>query len=226
MVDLVLSSGLFAFSRHVGVIEALEYRQIRPEAVVGTSSGALVAALWLAGMNPAQLARLLCAVRPLSWLSPSGRPWRGVFSTRRIRSELGRHLPATFGELCCSFAVGVATAGGEHRLLDRGSLPDAVTASLAMPGMFEPVLLEGQSYVDGGTVDRLALNAALRRRPGRRVILHEVERSHGRQPEGGERPLVHIKTARTAAGLLGMGPFYFEKEQARTAALAALRSIG
>jgi hypothetical protein len=53
-----------------------------------------------------------------------------------------------------------------------------------------------------------------------------VERSHGRQPECNERPLVHIKTARSSATLLGMGPFYFEKEQARTVALAALRSLG
>jgi hypothetical protein len=57
------------------------------------------------------------------------------------------------------------------------------------------------------------------------VILHEVERTHGRQPECAERPLVHIKTESSAATLFGMGPFYFEKERARTVALAALHSL-
>jgi NTE family protein len=225
MVDLVLSSGLFAFSRHVGVIEALERREIQPEAVVGTSSGALVAALWLAGMKPAELCRTLCAVRPVRWLVPNARPWQGAFSTRRIAQELGRHLPPSFEDLPRSLAVGVASTAGEHRLIDRGPLVDAGVASLARPRLFAPVLRAGQPAVDGGTVDRRALQAAVQRRPGRRVILHEVERPHGRPPEGAERPLVHIQTEPSAATLLGTGPYYFEKERARTVALAALHSL-
>jgi NTE family protein len=226
MVDLVLSSGLFAFARHLGVIEALEHRRIQPDAIVGTSSGALVAALWLAGMKPAELARLLSQVRPIGWLVPNSRPFRGVCSTQRIAKEVARHLPRSFADLPGSLAVGVASVSGQHRLVDEGPLVDAVVASLALPGLFAPVVVQGEPCVDGGAVDRLALGAALARRPGRRVILHEVERTRGRQPPLDERPFVHIKTQRSRATLLGMGPFYFEKEQARTVALAALRSVG
>lgn len=223
MVDLVLSSGLFAFSRHVGVLEALEVREVSVEAVVGTSSGALVGALWLAGMSPAAIARLLCTLRPITWLMPNARPWQGLCSTRRIQADLARRLPATFEDLSRPLAVGVATPAGRHMLLASGPLVPAVAASLSLPRLFAPVELGGEPYIDGGTVDRLGLRAAAEWRPGRRRILHEVERSHGRQPALGEPPALHIKTPRSGATLTGMGAFYFEKEQARTAALAALR---
>jgi NTE family protein len=225
MVDLVLSSGLYAFARHVGVIEALEFRRIAPDAVVGTSSGAVVGALWLAGMRPADIAHLFAEHPPIHWLMPNLRVWEGVLSPRRIVEELARRLPPTFEDLSRPLAVGVVNARGRHELIRSGSLPDVVVASCAVPGLIAPVKVGAERYRDGGAVDRLGLDAWRELFPGRRTILHEVERTLGKQPERFAAPEVHIKTSRVSATLFSAGPFYFEKEQARTCALAALREF-
>jgi predicted acylesterase/phospholipase RssA len=225
MIDLVLSSGFFAFARHLGVLEALAHRRIVPDAVVGTSSGALVGALWVSGMPLPAIARLLSERPPAHWLSLHSSPWQGLFSTRRIEAELSRHLPRTFAELERPFAVGVADSDGHHQLIHSGPLVEAVAASGAIPVLIAPVTIDGRRYHDGGAVDRLALDAAARHRPGRRFILHEVERSRGVQSEQVTRPALHIKTARASATLFSMGLFHFEKEEARTAALAALHAF-
>lgn len=225
MADLILSSGLFAVARHLGVIEALEFRGIVPDAVVGTSSGALVGALWLSGMKPAAIARLFAEHPPIYWLAPNPKFWQGALSARRIATELSRWLPSDFAGLSRPFAVGVVDLEGRHELLQAGSLPAAVAASCAVPGLIAPVRVGARRYRDGGTVDRLGIDAWKALHPERRVILHEVERTLGKQPAHFAAPDVHIETQRVSATLFSVGAFYFEKEQARTRALAALREF-
>ncbi len=59
------------------------------------------------------------------------------------------------------FACGVVAADGRHVLLDRGSLPDAVTASAAIPVVFHPVPIPGRPegpFIDGGIKCRIGLD--------------------------------------------------------------------
>jgi predicted acylesterase/phospholipase RssA len=53
---------------------------------VGTSSGALVGALWVAGMPAAQLVEELASRRPLSLMAPNPRFWQGLFHLGPLRA--------------------------------------------------------------------------------------------------------------------------------------------
>jgi predicted acylesterase/phospholipase RssA len=223
--DLLLSSGFLAFARHLGVLEALAVKQITPAALVGTSSGALVGALWCAGMAPALIARLLLERSVVGWFGFQPRLWRGAVSTSRIQRELSRHLPRDFAELRVPLAVGVRDSQGQHRLIHEGALLEAVAASCAIPYLFAPVSVAGELCSDGGAVDRLGLAAYRRWRPDRSLIVHEVERSRGQQPAHDGAATLWLRSPRSAAGLFGYGAFHFEKEQSRTVALAALSQL-
>lgn len=73
------------------------------------------------------------------------------------------HDARAFDQLPVPFAT-VATdlATGEPVVLDRGSLPEAILASSAVPGIFEPVEIDGRSLVDGGAVRVLPVQDAIR----------------------------------------------------------------
>jgi len=89
---------------------------------------------------------------------------RGLRSGQRFTFELHRHTwPVVeirdFSELPVPFtAVAVDLETGERVLLDRGSLPLAMRASMSIPGVFTPVELDGRLLVDGGIVANLPID--------------------------------------------------------------------
>jgi hypothetical protein len=92
----------------------------------------------------AQAAALLSERAPIQLLSPCFEPWRGgLLSLEGVVERLAELLPATFEGLDRDFAVGVVTADGEHALIDRGPLPEAVAASAAIPLIFSSVDVPG-----------------------------------------------------------------------------------
>lgn len=221
-MDLILSSGFLAFARHLGVLEALEELGIGIDAIVGTSSGALVAALYQAGHSIAEIARLLSEQSPLRSLRFHPRPWEGLCSPRRMEEKLLPYLPATFAALPRPLALGVCDEQGRHRLLFEGELMSALLASTAIPRVFPPVLREGQRYVDGGVADRLGLTAWRAWRPGREVVAHIVERSRGKEvPMDGSGVRI-VRTPRSGASFFSLGPFEAQQREARDLALAQL----
>jgi predicted acylesterase/phospholipase RssA len=222
--DLLLSSGFLAFARHAGVVQALTDRGLQPEAWVGTSSGAVVAALCCAGLTPAQLLDEIDGVRPWRLMRLHGRPWRGLFEAVGLRALLERHLPTRFEDLPRPLAVGVVGPGRAHRLLTSGPLLPAVLASCAMPGIFAPVEVAGEPLADGGAVDRVALDAWRRWRPGRRAWVHQVARTAGTDVSSDRSGTVWIQTPRSGASFLRLGDVRAQATQAHaltTTVLAA-----
>ena len=98
-VDLVLSSGFLAFAAQAGFLAGVEDLGLEVDGLCGTSSGALAAALWAAGMPAPQVFEELCRRAPLTWVRPHARPWRGLFRVDPMVQRLAQHLPETFGEL-------------------------------------------------------------------------------------------------------------------------------
>jgi predicted acylesterase/phospholipase RssA len=219
-VDLILSSGFLAFGSQSGFLEGVEELGLDIAAVVGTSSGALAGALWCAGLPAQSVFDELCAASPLAQVRANRLPWRGLLSLEPVVARLEELLPATFEDLTHSLAVGVVVEG-EHRLVSSGPLPRAVAASIAVPWLFQPILLDGQRAWDGGAADRTGLAAwSALGRPHERV-LHLVERSAGaRGPEPVDATVV--RSPRSGARLWNLGPVQQRREQARAATLAAL----
>ncbi len=100
---------------------------------------------------------------------------RGASDGQRFTALLQRlfaHLPAEidFNDLKIPLRV-VATRyrDGEARVFDRGALYMAVRASMAAPGVFAPVEIDGETYVDGGLVANLPVEVALQEGAGQIV---------------------------------------------------------
>ena len=223
--DLLLSSGFLAFARHAGFLAAVEDAGMPVDAVVGTSSGALVGALWAAGMPAREVAALVAGTRPWDLVSLHLRPWRGLLSLAPLREWLARRLPATFGELPRPFAVGVsARVDGAPRafLLREGPLVEAVVASCAIPGLFvSPLAGPHGVWRDGGAADRVGFAEWRAWRGERPVLVHAVARSAGRDvalPDG----VPVVRTPRSGASLWSLGDVQGQVEGTRRLALDAI----
>jgi len=225
-MDLVLSSGFLAFARHLGVLRALEERELAIEGICGTSSGALIGALWAAGHDTKSIADLVTTKRPGAWLRPHWALWRGTFCMRAFVAMLREKLPASFEALNRPFGVGVRAPDGTHRLLTSGSLPEAVAASCAVPYLFASVDVDGVRYQDGGAVDRLGLTAWREYRGPHDMIIHLVERSLGSAGAFDMDEARVIETRRSGASFWSLGDVEKQIEEAQAAARAVLSPVG
>ncbi len=224
--DLILSSGFLAFARHVGFLLAVEEHGLDAEAICGTSSGALVASLWAAGMPAAEITAELSAHPPVRWLRPALTPWRGLFRIEPVVARLRQLLPATFADLRRPLGVGAMDRAETHHLLTEGPLPEAVAASCAIPIIFQPVSFAGRRLWDGGAVDRLGLAGWRAWRPGRSALVHWVEGTRGREPHAELAGLEIVRTPPSGASFFSLGNFAVQVEEARCLTAAALRDGG
>lgn len=154
-VGLALGGGAARGFAHVGVIQVLEEAGLKPDLVVGTSAGSLVAALYAAGRNGTQLQQVAESMDEAAitdWTLP-------LFNRGLLRGEaLARYVNGlaanrTIEQMPLPLGI-VATRldTGEGVLFQRGDTGTAVRASSAVPAVFLPVRIGGSEYVDGGLV--------------------------------------------------------------------------
>jgi NTE family protein len=161
-VGLALGSGSARGWAHIGVIRALEEVGVRPDIVCGTSIGALVGAAYAAGeLDRLEQWVLRLAVKDcvgLMDVSLSG----GLFKGERLMDFFRQHfVDRPIEQLDMPFgAVATALHTGAEVWLRHGSTLDAVRASIALPGLFAPVLREGKILVDGGLVNPVPMSLA------------------------------------------------------------------
>jgi len=152
-IALVLGGGGTRGFAHVGVIKALEVQGIYPDIIVGTSVGSAIGALYAAGYNGFQLQEMSIPMkeeRVIDWSWPN----RGLFTGKPLQTFINQAVKnAPLEKLRRTFAV-VATdlSSGEKVVFRTGNTGMAVSASCAVPGVFQPVVINGRSYVDGGLV--------------------------------------------------------------------------
>gem|GEM_PF-783293 len=158
---LVLGGGGAYGLVQAAYIQAAYERGFRPDIVVGTSVGALNGA-WVA-LYPERAEELLPIWRDLDRIRVLRlNPIRLAGHVVRRRISLGRNqiVPylveryvgnLRFEDTAVRFAV-VATnlTRARKHVFDRGPLGPAVLASTAIPGVFEPVEIDGELFVDGG----------------------------------------------------------------------------
>ncbi len=160
-VALVLSGGAARGFAHIGAIKALEAQGIVPDLVVGTSAGAVVGALYAAGNGGFELQRLAMQMEEgqvSDWSLPDRGVIRGEALQNFINNAVGQRslekLPRLFG------AVATDLQSGEATVFRIGNTGMAVRASSSVPGVFQPVKINGREYVDGGLVSPVPVKAA------------------------------------------------------------------
>src|SRR5208337_1186666 len=162
-IGVVLGAGAARGWAHIGALHELNALGVRPEVIVGSSIGSLVGGCYAAGKLDIleAFARSLTRRRMFGLLDLSF-AGGGLIGGERLRAKLEAELGGMrIEDLPIRFA-GVATEiGGGHEIwLRRGLLVEAIRASYALPGVFEPVRIEGRWMFDGAIVNPVPVSVA------------------------------------------------------------------
>jgi NTE family protein len=160
-LGLALGGGAARGFAHVGILRALEDAGIRPAVVAGTSAGSLVGALYASGMAPDRLEAVALGLEQGA-LGDWSLSLRSLMRGQALQSIVNRHVSARPIERFPIPYAAVVTDlyNGEMRVLRSGDAGTAVRASSAVPGVFEPVRIDGREYVDGGLSSPIPVRAA------------------------------------------------------------------
>ncbi len=152
-VGLALGGGFARGFAHLGVLQVFEQHQIPISHIAGASVGSILGAAYASG---APLGRIIETCRSLRFRDIAR--WRvsrlGLASNQRLATLIDRVFESRqFEDLQIPLAV-VATdlTSGEPVVFKQGNLVDAIRASCAFPGLFEPVQIGTRCLADGGLV--------------------------------------------------------------------------
>lgn len=212
-IGLVLGGGGARGFGHIVMLEAFDELGIRPAAISGCSIGAILGSAYAGGLSArdirdASLEAFRDGGAALSRLwSLRPRRLNEIFSgrigsfdpARLLEAFVGQHLPARFEDCAIPLAIVATDFYGARTVVFRdGDLRQAVAASIALPMLFRPMLIDGQVLVDGGVSDPVPVDAL----PGAADLIVAVDvvslpepRDNGEVPSG-------VETAVGAAQLL------------------------
>jgi NTE family protein len=162
-LGIALGGGAARGWAHIGVLRALAEARLVPEIIAGTSIGAVVGGCHAAGEldNLEAFARSLTR-RKVFGLLDLNFAGSGLISGNRLSRLLDARLKDVRIETLSQRFVAIATElGTGHEVwLSRGRLADAMRASYALPGIFQPVRVNGRWLVDGALVNPVPVSAA------------------------------------------------------------------
>jgi NTE family protein len=160
-IGLALGSGGARGFAHLGVIKVLEEERIPIDYIAGSSMGALVAALYASGLGIDRLYKLAKAFRRNDYIDVTI-PKMGLIAGKRIK-EFIRLL--TKGKRIEELHIPIAIVATDIQKCEKvvfrnGDVADAVRASISIPGIFVPEVVDGRLLVDGGVIDRIPVSVA------------------------------------------------------------------
>ncbi|MBQ0713308.1 MAG: patatin-like phospholipase family protein [Porticoccus sp.] len=171
-IGLALGGGGAKGISHVLVLEALEEMDLRPSFVSGTSIGALIGAMYCAGMSTAEMKAIFLEFslredeslkhivtrkhifKWLDFIAPQFRG-RGLLRVENLLTYLFESVHASrFSQLEIPLRVVASNFWNRQQvILETGPLIPAIRASMSLPGLFEPVKIKNQVLIDGGAVN-------------------------------------------------------------------------
>jgi NTE family protein len=156
-IGIALSGGATLGAAHIGVLQVLEREGIRPDFVAGTSAGALVGAIYCAGVPLNEMEQIFVNLKWPNLLKFVITNPISVFDMQPMDGVIKKIIgDCDFKDLNIPFAaIGCDLMTGERVVLDHGPVAPAIRASASVPGIFSPVEIDGRLLVDGGVVDNL-----------------------------------------------------------------------
>jgi NTE family protein len=160
-VGLILSGGSARGIAHVGILSVLEEHHIPISFILSTSYGSIVGGYYSYGYSPSDLYRMMKEFK-LTYVLDLSRPWKGILSAKKTLKLFEKDLNgASMESLNIPLSI-LATdiASGAMVLIEEGNLCEAMLASSAFPGLYEPVKHQHRLLADGGILNRMLVGTA------------------------------------------------------------------
>jgi NTE family protein len=160
-IALALGGGAVRGFAHVGVIKTLEAQGIVADIVVGTSAGSFVGALYAGGYSGFELQKIAMKLDESSvgdWIFPDRGFIKGESLQNFVNNALNNRPIEKLNKTLAVVATDLRT--GEPIVFRTGNTGIAVRASSSIPGVFQPVNINGREYVDGGLVSPVPVKVA------------------------------------------------------------------
>ncbi|HRE59562.1 MAG TPA: patatin-like phospholipase family protein [Micropepsaceae bacterium] len=189
-IGLALGGGVARGWAHIGVLRTLIEAGFKPDIIAGTSIGAVVGGLYLAGRLD-ELENFARGLSGRSILSYTDFTLRGssLISGEKLRKRMHEYIEGVLIENLDRHFIAIATElkTGHEAWLRSGPLTRALRASYALPGVFPPVKIEGRFLIDGALTNPVPTSAV--RAMGARLVIGVSLHADGHAGEtaGGER---------------------------------------
>jgi NTE family protein len=157
-IGLALGSGSSRGWSHIGIINALSDLGIEPDIICGTSVGAMVGAAYAKG-NINALEEWACSLTKfdVAKFVDINTSMKGFVDIKRFHAFLNEHIASdddNIQNLAKTYAsVSTDMHTGREVWLTKGSLVQAVWASMSLPGLFPAIKNDGRWLTDGGLVN-------------------------------------------------------------------------
>ncbi|WP_434779592.1 patatin-like phospholipase family protein [Neisseria sp. Ec49-e6-T10] len=160
-VALALGGGAAKGFAHIGVIKVLEKEGIKVNIITGTSAGSVVGSLYAYGRNASQLETEAMNLDQFD-VADFSLSFKGLIKGEKLASYINNKVnnkpiesfPRKFA------AVATELDNGKMTIFSKGNTGQAVRASASIPNIFQPTVIRGKSYVDGGLVAPVPVSAA------------------------------------------------------------------
>ncbi|MCY8521725.1 patatin family protein [Bacillus atrophaeus] len=158
-IGLALGSGGARGLAHLGVLSSLHKHQIQVDMIAGSSMGALVGSFHAAGHDVETMKKVAKAFKKRLYADYT-MPKLGFLKGDRVRQLVHAY---TFGKPIeeLQIPLGIVACDlqtGEKVVFHKGSVSEAVRASISIPGIFVPQRMGGRLLVDGAVVDRIPVS--------------------------------------------------------------------
>ncbi|WP_299392121.1 patatin-like phospholipase family protein [uncultured Gelidibacter sp.] len=157
-IGLVLSGGGARGAAHIGAIKAFEEHGIVPTHVSGTSIGAIIGALYAAGVHWSEILKFFKSTsifhtKRFAFRKP------GFLDTEKFYDDLKVYFPVdNFDALEKPlFVTATNVLNGKLKIFSKGQLIKPVIASASFPGVFTPTEINGSYYIDGGILNNFPI---------------------------------------------------------------------
>jgi len=171
-IGLALGGGGAKGLAHISMLEVIDEFGIKPSRIAGTSIGAIVGLLYASGISAKALREEIQSVSHVekngfsdrimtivNWLPLVEVNWKGgsLLKVDTFLDDLMDHVKvSTFEELRMPLKVVAADFWSRDEVVfESGDIRSAVHASMALPGVFEPAIVDGRVLVDGGVTNPL-----------------------------------------------------------------------
>ena len=165
-VALVLSSGGARGLAHIGAIEELEANGYKISSIAGCSMGALVGGVYAAGKLE-EFREWMKTIdrKKMLELTDFSFSLNHIVKGKRIIEAIMEFVPdMAIEDLPIPYcAVATDLKAGKEVVFNKGSLFEAIRASISLPSFYEPVQRDGMILIDGGVINPIPLNRVKRK---------------------------------------------------------------